>query len=93
MLNNLVGLKILSYICKEQKLKIVKSSKTLINKINKNLNKRGLSISKVDNNTISVGISNFDLLNDYETNFILQQIKREMEGKPHLRDVQTIYFN
>jgi len=68
-------------------------TKTKNREIIKNLNKRGLSISKVDNNTISVGISNFDLLNDYETNFILQQIKREMEGKPHLRDVQTIYFN
>ena len=71
----------------------MKSSQALINKINKNLNKRGLNMSKIDNNTVSVGISNFDLLDNYETNFTLEQIKREMKGKSHLKDVQTRYFN
>lgn len=71
----------------------MKSTISLINKINKNINKIGLSISKVDNNTVSVGIADFNLLSDYETNFALNCIKREMNGKNHLKDVRTVYFN
>jgi hypothetical protein len=71
----------------------MKSSQELIKKINKKLNPKGINFTKIDNDTVSVGIIDLDLLGDEDTNFAVYSIRKNMENKIHLKDVSIMYFN
>jgi hypothetical protein len=71
----------------------MKSSKLLINKINKVLNLKGIGFTKVDSNNVSVGIVDLNLINDKDTVFAVYCIRKNMENKRHLKDVSIIYYN
>ena len=66
------------------------STITLIKKINKTLNKKGFGLSKIDKNTVSIGIVDFDLLQDEEANFTLNCYRKEIEKRTRL--TESIFY-
>lgn len=62
------------------------SSLALIKKINKTLNKKGLGLSKVDKNTVSIGIVDVTLLGDADTKYFLYCYRKNMEGATKLTE-------